>query len=198
MEQVQRQQADWKRGRSPFKGAVLGLVIEKPGYGYELANRLNRRLGSGWGITAADVYPVLNRLERAELVRPIYDELGPGQRQAKVVYHPTPKAIAEFDRWMRASSPQPPLRNELMVKIAVARRDDRPHLLALLDDAERELLELLEDGDDESLAPPAGSWQGLVVDIERYHTYAHWRAELHAIVRARERIKAYRPAATSP
>lgn len=194
MEQ-ERRQADWNRGPSPFKGAVLGLVLEKPGHGYELANRLNHRLGPGWAITAADIYPVLTRLEKAQLVRAVYGLRGPGQRQTKVVYHPTAAAAGEFDRWMGAPSATPPLRNELMAKLAVARQDDLPRLLVLLDDAERELLELLEQSADEP-APPAGSWQGLVVDIERYHTLAHWKAELHAIVRARERIRSYRERAS--
>ena len=187
------QQVDWRRGRSPFKGAILGLVIERPGHGYELAHRLNRRLGPGWSITAADVYPVLNRLERAKLVRPVPEPLGPGQRQARVIYHPTAAAVEEFERWMRARTTQPPLRNELMVKIAVARASDVPHLLTLLDEAERELLALLATGEEEP-ERPAGSWRGLVADIERYHALAHWRAELEAIVRARERIAAYQAA----
>lgn len=189
MAQEQRQ-ADWNRGPSPFKGAVLGLVLEKPGHGYELANRLNHRLGPGWAITAADIYPVLTRLEKAELIRSVYGLRAPGQRQTKVVYHPTAAAAGEFDRWMQAPSAQPPLRNELMAKISVARSEDLPRVLVLLDDAERELLELLERSEDE-LPLPSGSWQGLVVDIERYHTLAHWKAELHAIVRARERIRTY-------
>jgi DNA-binding PadR family transcriptional regulator len=191
MAQQDGRHGDWNRGRSPFKGAVLGLVVDKPGHGYELANRLRLRLGPGWSISAADIYPVLTRLERAGLVTPTYDALGPGQRQAKVVYHATDAGVEAFDRWMRSSSEQPPIRNELMVKIAVARHGDLPYMLRLLDDAERDLLELLESSDDDELAPPEDSWLRHVVDIERYHTYAHWRAELHAIVRAREHITAY-------
>src|SRR5262249_4566764 len=111
--------ADWNRGPSPFKGAVLGLVIERPGHGYGLAFRLGDRLGPGWGVTPADIYPLLDRLERAGLVRSVAGDLRPGQRQAKVVYHPTAEGTVEFERWMKSSSRLPLIRNELMVKIAV-------------------------------------------------------------------------------
>jgi DNA-binding PadR family transcriptional regulator len=50
------------------KHAVLGLVIEHPGYGYQLAQRLDERFGSS-GFAPSGVYSALDRLSRDELVR---------------------------------------------------------------------------------------------------------------------------------
>ncbi len=50
------------------KNAVLGLVIERPGYGYDLARRLEERFGSS-GFAPTGVYSALDQLSSEELVR---------------------------------------------------------------------------------------------------------------------------------
>ena len=50
------------------KHAILGLVIERPGYGYQLAQRLDERFGSS-GFAPSGVYSALDQLSRDELVR---------------------------------------------------------------------------------------------------------------------------------
>jgi DNA-binding PadR family transcriptional regulator len=54
----------------------LGLVIERPGYGYQLAQRLDERFSSS-GFAPSGVYSALDQLSRDELVRSA-GELGPG------------------------------------------------------------------------------------------------------------------------
>ena len=58
---------DWMRGSSPLKGALLGLVLQRPGHGYDLANRLDRRLGPAWQITAKNIKRMIEQLNRAGL-----------------------------------------------------------------------------------------------------------------------------------
>ena len=54
----------WMRGASaPLRGALLGLLLERPGHGGELANRLIARLGETWRIDPNDVYRLLKQLE---------------------------------------------------------------------------------------------------------------------------------------
>ena len=50
------------------KNAVLGLVIERPGYGYDLARRLEERFGSS-GFAPTGVYSALDQLSSERLVR---------------------------------------------------------------------------------------------------------------------------------
>ena len=56
----------WMRGSSPLKGALLGLLLQHPGHGYDLALRLHRRLGPAWQIEAKGLYPMLAQLERGD------------------------------------------------------------------------------------------------------------------------------------
>ena len=62
------------------KHAVLGLVIERPGYGYQLAQRLDERFGSS-GFAPSGVYSALDQLTRDDLVRSA-GEMGGGPRAA--------------------------------------------------------------------------------------------------------------------
>jgi DNA-binding PadR family transcriptional regulator len=48
------------------KNAVLGLVIERPGYGYDLARRLEERFGSS-GFAPTGVYSALDQLSSEAL-----------------------------------------------------------------------------------------------------------------------------------
>ena len=52
------------------KHAVLGLVIEQPGYGYQLARRLEVRCGA-WGWEPSGVYSALDSLSREGNVRSV-------------------------------------------------------------------------------------------------------------------------------
>jgi DNA-binding PadR family transcriptional regulator len=50
-------------GKSPIPAAVLAAVIEKPGYGWDVASRASRRIGASWRIDRKHVYSYLERLE---------------------------------------------------------------------------------------------------------------------------------------
>ena len=51
------------RGPStPLRGALLGLLLERPGHGGDLANRLAARLGETWRVDTNDVYRLLEQL----------------------------------------------------------------------------------------------------------------------------------------
>ena len=50
------------------KHAVLGLVIERPGYGYELIQRLEQRI-EGWRPSETAVYPALRSLRAEGMIR---------------------------------------------------------------------------------------------------------------------------------
>src|SRR3954451_1405103 len=109
-----------RKPRMSAKHAVLGLVIERPGYGYQLAQRLDERFGSS-GFAPSGVYSALDQLSRDELVRSA-GELGPGpaRRAApRTIYEATEEGVDHFESWMLDPSPTPPLRDELHMKIAL-------------------------------------------------------------------------------
>jgi DNA-binding PadR family transcriptional regulator len=173
---------------SPVTGALLGLLLERPGYGYELARRVNERMGPAWKLTTSSIYPLLDRLESEDLIRRVNKELpGRARQRERVMYHATEKAPEAFERWLARPARKEPFRTELLAKIAVARPKDAPLLLEALDDYERECLGLLETSGDGRHAPP-GTWDGLLADVIETAAEAHLRAELEWVASARRRI----------
>jgi DNA-binding PadR family transcriptional regulator len=173
------------RGSSPLKGALLGLVLQRPGHGYDLANRLDRRLGPAWQITAKDLYRMLEQLERAGLVssRRVFSEGPTGNRR---VYSPTERAESALTEWMSAHTRMAPVRAEFQAKIAVARTQDVPRLLAALDSYERECFALFRASSEE--APLVRSFAGIAMHLSRASARLHLRAELEWIVLARRLV----------
>lgn len=91
--------------RSTVNWAVLGLVIEKPSYGYELLQRFGARYGEVLRVSGpSHLYAALNRLEKARLIEPALDAdaavAAEVQRQPKVCYRATAAGARAFRRWV--------------------------------------------------------------------------------------------------
>jgi DNA-binding PadR family transcriptional regulator len=159
-----------------LRGATLALIIERGGHGYELANRLTRRLGPIWQIDPRQIYPILDQFEKTGLATRT-EEPSPGRpRQARFVYHATEKAPAALERWMSSPVSKEPLRADVLARLAVAKPADASQLLLMLDEYEAEVLQLIEAASDEP--PPVRSWATL-------------QAEFAWIVATRRRIREY-------
>ncbi|HMJ02489.1 MAG TPA: PadR family transcriptional regulator [Conexibacter sp.] len=107
--------------------AVLGLVIERPSYGYELFQRLERRYGGVLEPPISQIYAALNALERAELIEPLPLEQSVGaaeeaapvrRRQPKVHYRATASGARAFRAWVAEGMRDDPQHAELMRRIA--------------------------------------------------------------------------------
>jgi DNA-binding PadR family transcriptional regulator len=127
----------------PVKHAVLGLLIERRSYGYELLQRLRERLGPTWELHATSVYKALDALEADNLVRSSLhaspsDAPGRGTRRGGlVIYEPTDEAPAALRTWLlRPVERRQPIRDELHLKLAVVRPEDVVALLEVLDHEE--------------------------------------------------------------
>jgi DNA-binding PadR family transcriptional regulator len=176
---------------SPVTGVLLGLLLERPGYGYELAQRMNERMGPAWKLTTSSIYPVLERLESERLVSRTVKEMSGRQRQReRVMYHATEGAEQAFEQWLARPARKEPVRTELLAKIAVARPVDVPRLLAALDEYEHDCLTLLETAADGGAPeqPGEGPWPALLAELIRGATGEHLRAELGWIAFARKRL----------
>jgi DNA-binding PadR family transcriptional regulator len=180
----------WIRGRSAhLRGALLGLVLERPSHGGELANRLSTRLGETWQIDPNDVYRLLQNLLDEGLVE-VHEEPRRDKRPGtRVVYHPTELTSAALTRWIETLLPREAFRLGLHAKLAVAREQDVPGLRSALAQHRRECLELARtmcpgDGD-------PGSWSALFMDCTRDGIYQMLQTELDWANRTLRRIDEY-------
>ena len=94
--------------------ALLGLVIERPSYAYDLAERFERRYDAVLALSnTGHVYTALGALERRALIEEI-----PGTRrgrQPKPRYQATAKGIAEYQAWLVSHACEDRRRHELFM-----------------------------------------------------------------------------------
>jgi DNA-binding PadR family transcriptional regulator len=159
-----------------LKHAVLALVAERRGYGYELVQRFEELVGPGWRLNPSAVYPALDQLERGGLVTSAARH-GGTRRSPRIVYAATEAGAEALEAWLRTTdAPPEPVRSDLHLQIAFARREHRDALTAQLAAHERACTELL------ARYPRAGTAGPALVDDA---VVARLRAELAWLAHAR-------------
>lgn len=139
-----------------LKYVLLGMVAERPAYGYDLQRRLKERLPFA-NYTSGAVYPALDRLERERLIEVTGKKGGTVRANPRLMYSPTSQGLTSLERWMETPTPpEADSRDTLLGKLAVARPQDLPRLLDLARGQEallrRQLGELMD--------APAPEWSG--------------------------------------
>lgn len=181
---------DLAGGRSrELRGATLALIVDRPGHGYELAGRLNRRLGPTWRIQPRQVYKLLDELAAAGLVTSEKQPKPGRPRQTRTVYVSTEQAPAALRRWMQSELKTVPLRPGVIARLSSASPGDAEELLHVLDDYEAKLLGYLEANDDPD--PPVRSWRSLLLAITRSHTDSYLQGEFQWVAVTRRRIREF-------
>jgi DNA-binding PadR family transcriptional regulator len=197
------------RMRSAVNWAVLGLVIERPSYGYELFQRLGRRYDGVLEPPISQIYAALDGLERALLIEPLQqdeaaqleDEAGSrrsARRQPKVHYRATPKGARAFRSWLAEQLREDPVHGELLRRLAATGGAGlrRPEILhELIDDYERACVEeasRLPLRNRESA--PAGTAQELVERLVLGGRRALLDAQHEWIAYARRELQAFNDA----
>jgi DNA-binding PadR family transcriptional regulator len=171
-----------------MRGALLGLVLERPGHGGELAHRLRIRLGETWRVDGGDVYRLLEGLECEQLISAVEKPVG-GRRGTRIVYHPTERTSAAVRDWMQTLLPREPMRRGIDAKLAVATEQDTRRLPDALRQYERECLELAQ-----AITPSDGaprSWTHLFLDCTREGVLRGLQAEIEWANRTVTRIEEY-------
>lgn len=91
--------------RSPVNWALLGLVIQRPSYGYELIQRFERTFAKALSLSSpSQIYTALDTLTRRGLI----EEIAPPPtrdvvRQPKPHYRATEAGVESYSRWLFAS-----------------------------------------------------------------------------------------------
>lgn len=88
--------------RSPVNWALLGLVIQRPSYGYELVQRFERTYGDSLELSSASqIYTALDTLMRRGLIEELpAPETEEVVRQPKPHYMATQHGHCSYERWL--------------------------------------------------------------------------------------------------
>jgi len=167
----------------PLKHAILALVTERRGYGYELAQRFEERVGPAWRLNASAVYPALDQLERDGLVTGAARR-GGTRRSPRVVYASTPAGEAALAAWRDGvEAPPEPVRADLHLRIAFAGPHGGGVLAAQLAAHERACAALLARYPRAHAGPPAATFGAVLVDeavVVRLRAELAWAASARA------------------
>lgn len=121
------------RKRSPVSPAahvLLGLLLDEPRSGYELAKVVERSVGHFWPITKAHVYVELPRLAEAGLA--VGSRIVQSSLPDKMVFEATEAGAAAFAEWLETSDlGEPRLHHPLLLKLFFASRLPAPVVAAL-------------------------------------------------------------------
>lgn len=157
--------------------AVLGLLVEAPRHGYDIAAELrpDRPLGEIWTLTRPLVYRALDRLDDLGLVAPRRREPGAGG-PTRTVFGPTRTGRSALRAWLVAPVAHlRDVRSELLVKLELGHRlgvDAGPLLTAQVEALRPHLARLAE--------PPADPAD--VVGLWRHHSAVAVEAFLRALL----------------
>jgi DNA-binding PadR family transcriptional regulator len=100
--------------RSLVNWALLGLVIDRPSYAYELAQRFEREYGDAVRLASAShVYTALATLRSRGLVEELAGTRS--ERQPKPHYRATQQGISQYHDWLVAQLSEERQRQRLLV-----------------------------------------------------------------------------------
>lgn len=183
------------------KYAVLGLLAQRRGYGYDLVQRFEEQVGPAWQLNAGAIYVALDKLEQEGLVRPV--TTGDGdvplthrrttRGAPRVIYEATPQGLERFEEWMATGSQRSPLREELHLKLALSQPRNLPRLIQLTYEQEQACLERLEEhlggpSFDELIASPQ-PWSAVASVMVRDAEVAHLQATVEWLRRIRAAMR---------
>ena len=142
-------------GKAPIKAAVVGVLLEAPGHGYDVAKRVNQRMGV-WAVDPKRIYEPLKQLEDAKLVWSREEPIPrpPGFRK---VYYPTDAARGARDDWFGSPPALSVMRADIHARLAFSKEEDAPVLLRAFNEYREDLLAAIEENA-VTWAAPRGSW----------------------------------------
>lgn len=183
------------------KYAVLGLLAQRRGYGYDLVQRFEEQVGPAWQLNAGAIYVALDKLEQEGLVRPVTSgrDGAPVTRRRtargapRVIYEATPEGLDRFEDWMATRSAMSPLREEIHLKLALSRPHNLARLIELTYEQEEACLERLEQylggTSFDDLLASAQPWSAVASVMVRDAEIAHLQATVEWLRRIREAMR---------
>lgn len=134
--------------------ALLGLIIERPGDGHELAGRFEDAYGDALSLSStSQVYRALDSLRSRSLIEEVSEEHGDSaSRQQKLRYGATIKGVQAYQQWLISQAQERPRSSRLLTQqIASLRPEDALRVLESFE------LQCLEQAQQSSKPPPGQS-----------------------------------------
>lgn len=114
-----------------IKEALLGLLASQPMHGYELKVELDRLLGRTTPVNVGQIYTALSKLEKEGLVDTEFVARS-DQRAEMKVYSLSPAGAEHLHGWFAEPVERVDLRNELFIKLSLARRTGRAEVAQIV------------------------------------------------------------------
>jgi DNA-binding PadR family transcriptional regulator len=125
------------------KHALLGLLLDRSAYPYELADRLQHRLGPAWRVNSGQLYQLVKGLQRDGLIERVEDS---PEHEDRHVFAITDAGVGEFERWFtQTADPVRLCRRPLLVKITFAGPQRLAQALAQVDAYELQCAQRLRE-----------------------------------------------------
>jgi len=177
------------------KHVVLGLLLERPGYGYDLQQRMDDRF-SFLQLSETAIYRLLDSLQRDGYIEESGRKVIGGTRRGspRVTYAPTDAGTAEFQQWMAQPCTTTAVRDALHAKLILSDADDLPQLVEQVMHQERETLAELATfqqppaSDAASGEVPWGTVAAMLVNdahARRLQATISWLQQVRTVLRAR-------------
>lgn len=132
-------------GAMSLRHAVLGMLADEPGSGYDLLKRFERAMANVWPATQSQLYGELGKLEAAGMIHVLAE--GPRGRKE---YEITEAGLEELRHWLIEVDPGGPPRSAGLLRVyflgSVSRHQARAYL-ATMGETAREREERLEELD---------------------------------------------------
>lgn len=142
--------------RSPVYWTLLGLIIERPDYGYGLVQRFEREYGDAMPLSSnSHVYEGLSVLQTADLIEEYRSK---GGRQPTPHYRATPDGVRAYGDWLIGRVGAERLRSRLFARQLAALASEPELGLKVVESYERACLQDARSG---SIPPSSGGGEHL-------------------------------------
>lgn len=126
------------------KHALLGLLLEGDAYPYQLADRLQARLGPAWAINSGQISQTVRKAEEEGLVQQVERPGSPHRRRRVLAI--TDSGAQEYERWFSAEPCSARLaKRPLLVKLTLAGPTRLEEALRQIDAYQRACTERLRE-----------------------------------------------------
>ncbi|MCL2769726.1 MAG: PadR family transcriptional regulator [Solirubrobacterales bacterium] len=176
-----------RRAAGSLRTAVLAALVESPAHGYDLTNRLKRRMGPVLQADPRRVYEVLEQLEKEGLACSV--EAHASGHRPRRVFSVTPLGRHTHAGWLLERQPVPLVPADIYALLAFSGPAQAAQLLAKLEEYELDCMEMQERAMEAEIVH--ASWRSRMLNVTRAAVGEQLQAELRWITRARREIQEY-------